>query len=250
MGSTTVTRRALYILDTPLLRSVFSHERRLRLYSLTAFSASLSNLHSKSLQVGSSMYIRQFLLPKLHSSARRFYAHDISSLNVKALDKWIALDKEHSLRDTLSADHLADLYITLPTRDGSIRPAPCRRPQEGATLDFGHELVFCHPRNPVAALRPDGSDGDFCPPQPFSRRMWASGSFKWQSPLIVGEEVEAQSTVTSVEKKGFEKGSPMVFVNQTIEYRRPGHHVPSTVEERSHVYLPPGLNKRSVREGM
>jgi hydroxyacyl-ACP dehydratase HTD2-like protein with hotdog domain len=99
------------------------------------------------------------------------------------------------------------------------------------------------------ALRPDGSDPDFCPPTPFTRRLWASGSMVWHSPLIIGEEVQALSTVTSVEKKGFEKGSPMVFVNQTIEYTRPGHHVPSVVEERTHVYLPPGLNKRSIREG-
>jgi len=98
------------------------------------------------------------------------------------------------------------------------------------------------------ALRPDGSDPDFCPPAPFTRRLWASGSMVWHSPLIIGEEVQALSTVTSVEKKGFEKGSPMVFVNQTIEYTRPGHHVPSVVEGRTHVYLPPGLKKRSIRE--
>lgn len=196
------------------------------------------------------MFFKQFSLPKLHPTARRFCAYDASPLNLKALDRWIALDKGQSYHDTLSADHLADLYITLPTRDGTIRPAPYRRPQEGTILSFGHELVFCHHRNPVAALRLDGSDADFCPPKPFTRRMWASGSFKWQSPpLIIGEEVEARASVTSVLKKGFEKDSPMVFVNQTIEYRKLGQNVPSTVEERTHVYLPPGLNKNSVREG-
>jgi hydroxyacyl-ACP dehydratase HTD2-like protein with hotdog domain len=194
------------------------------------------------------MLIRH-LIPKLY--ARRCYSSTAaSSLNINALDSWIALEKSLLLNDTLAPDHLADLYITLPTRDGT-RGKPFPPPSKGLKLGYGHHLVFFHPRNPELALRPDGTDADFCPPEPFTRRMWAGGSMTWNSPLTVGETVESISKVSSVEKKGFEKGTPMVFVNQTIEYyRQLGKGIANIVEDRSHVYLPPEHHKREVRDGM
>lgn len=79
---------------------------------------------------------------------------------------------------------------------------------------------------------------------------WAGGSMKWINPLVIGDKVNSLSTVASVQKKGFEKGRPMVFVNQMIEYRKKGSNDLSVVEDRSHVYLPPGLKKREPRDGM
>jgi hydroxyacyl-ACP dehydratase HTD2-like protein with hotdog domain len=58
-----------------------------------------------------------------------------------------------------------------------------------------------------------------------------------QNPLCVGDSAVSTSTVDSVEKKGFEKGSPMVFVKQKIEVNRVGKAQPSVVEERTHVYI-------------
>jgi hydroxyacyl-ACP dehydratase HTD2-like protein with hotdog domain len=185
------------------------------------------------------------ILPKL---SLRLYSSSASSLNIEALDDWIISEKSLSIDDTLGSLHLTDLYVTLPTRD-ITRGKPFPRPSNGLNLGYGHHLIFFHPRNPESALRPDGTDADFCPPEPFTRRMWAGGSMKWHSPLVIGDRVESISTVSSVEKKGFEKGTPMVFVNQTIKYRRFGQKAVNIVEERSHVYLPPGHNKREVREG-
>lgn len=180
-------------------------------------------------------------------SAWRRYSSTASSLNIEGLNNWIASEKSLTLRDTLSTNHLADLYATLPTRDGT-RGEPFPQPSKGLKLGYGHHLIFFHPRNPESTLRPDGTDADFCPPDPFTRRMWAGGSMKWYGPLAIGERVRSISTVSSVEKKGFEKGTPMVFVNQTIEYQKLGTSVMNIIEERSHVYLPPGHNKREVRE--
>lgn len=189
------------------------------------------------------------LLHPGHSLARRLYSSaSVSSLELQNLDTWIASEKTLSLRDTLTPTHLADLYVTLPTRDGT-RGENFSKPIEGLKLEYGHHLAFFHPRNPEAVLRPDGTDADFCPPEPFTRRMWAGGSMKWLDPLAIGQKVDAVSTVSSVEKKGFEKGSPMVFVNQTINYTIEGRLEPSVVERRAHVYLPPGLSKREPREG-
>jgi hypothetical protein len=75
---------------------------------------------------------------------------------------------------------------------------------------------------------------------------------KWGEPLVMGKRVNSLSTVSSAEKKGFEKVKLIVFVNSTIRYRsrKTGVRVASIVKERSHVvFLPSGHNKREVREG-
>lgn len=189
------------------------------------------------------------LLRPGHFVTKRLYS-SISSLELQNLDAWIvASEKTLPLSDTLTPTHLADLYVTLPTRDGTLGKKS-HKPIEGRKLEYGHHLAFFHPRNPEAVLRPDGTDADFCPPEPFTRRMWAGGSMRWLDPLIIGQTVDAVSTVSSVEKKGFKKGLPMVFVNQTINYMSKGRVNPNVVEGRVHVYLPPGLSRREPREGV
>ena len=174
-----------------------------------------------------------------------------------ALDAWLAQPKSLALAlaDTLTPRHLADLYITLPTRDGSCA-RPFQPPALGTPLGYGHHLAFFHPRHPESALRPDGTDADFCPPEPFTRRMWASGTMRWNTKpggaLRVGDNAHAVSTIASVEKKGFDAEStrPMLFVKQRIEITAQGREEPSVVEERSHVYLASGGNRRDARQGV
>ena len=72
---------------------------------------------------------------------------------------------------------------------------------------------------------------------------------EWRKSLIIGGQATSVSTVGAVEKKGFEKGSPMVFVKQQIEIRNKGEAEPAVLEERSHVYLALGATKRTTREG-
>ncbi|KAJ7071974.1 hypothetical protein C8F01DRAFT_1102037 [Mycena amicta] len=154
-----------------------------------------------------------------------------------ALERWIATPpRELALQAQFSLERLSDLYITLPTRDGSRRPfAP---PTTSSPLGFGAHLAFFHPRNPERDLRPDGTDAEFCPPG-FTRRMWAGGRMRWnaEKPLLAGSSAISTSTIESVEKKGFDKGRPMVVVKQKIEVTMEGEQLPSVVEERSHVYL-------------
>ncbi|KAH9900981.1 hypothetical protein C8Q73DRAFT_676457 [Cubamyces lactineus] len=169
-----------------------------------------------------------------------------SPFDADALDRWISAEKRLTLYDTIRPEHLADLYVTLPTRDGSARAfSP---PQDGAQLGFGHHLVFFHPRNPERVLRSDGTDTDFCPPEPFTRRMWAGGRMEWKRPLCVGDKATAEATIGAVTKKGFEKGTPMVFVTQKIEYRKRESDEVCIEEERAHVYLAVAGNKRGVKE--
>ncbi|KAI0797975.1 hypothetical protein C8Q75DRAFT_740221 [Abortiporus biennis] len=171
--------------------------------------------------------------------------------SLKLLDEWIARDKKLVTTATLHTEHLSDLYVTLPTRDGSRKPY--RAPHEGNPLPYGHHLAFFHPRNPESSLRTDGTDADFCPPEPFTRRMWAGGSIEWKKPLIIGHKAIASSSIGSVKKKGFEMEkegttpNPMVFVNQKIEYSHVGSEEVAIEEERSHVYLSAPANSRGVR---
>ena len=182
--------------------------------------------------------------------ARRFFT--TSSLNLPALDAWIASQKSLVLTDTFHTTHLSDLFITLPTRDGT-RGRPFSPPVESTPLGYGHHLAFFHPRNPEASLRTDGTDADFCPPEPFTRRMWAGGTMTWNKDgeLKVGEKATAVATVDKVEKKGFDVGKPMVFVNQRIQVTGKGRIEHGMVEERAHVYVASGRSemKREPRQG-
>jgi hydroxyacyl-ACP dehydratase HTD2-like protein with hotdog domain len=190
-------------------------------------------------------------LPKI--CRQRLYSSTISSqdLNIDALNTWIARPKQLSVIDTFRPEHLSDLYITLPTRDGTKQAYT--PPEEFNELGYGHHLAFFHLRNPESLLRPDGTDANFCPPAPFTRRMWGGGKIHWvpDNPLLISSEATAKSTIVSVHKKGFEKGTPIVIVNQNIEICRGWDNVThAVVEERSHIYLPQTAQvNRRVREG-
>ncbi|KAF8625797.1 hypothetical protein AX15_005184 [Amanita polypyramis BW_CC] len=168
----------------------------------------------------------------------RFYSTHISSTQLNALDNWIASPAELALSSTIDREHLSDLYITLPTRDGIRKPY--EEPRDTQPLAYGHHLAFFHTRTPESLLKADSTDPVLCPPEPFTRRMWAGGKFEWNNanPLLIGSKATAHSTIASVEKKGFENGKPMVFVSQKIEIVMQGSSEPSAIETRSHVYLP------------
>jgi hydroxyacyl-ACP dehydratase HTD2-like protein with hotdog domain len=188
-------------------------------------------------------------LGRRHDMRRDCSHRLLSSEAISALDKWISTEKCLVLKDTYHRRHLEDLFITLPTRDGTRRPY--ESPKEGSALGYGHHLAFFHPRTPEKYLRADGTDADFCPPEPFVRRMWAGGKMEWKLPLTIGAESCSVATVDSVSKKGFDRGSPMVFVKQRIEVKSDEQSVtPNIVEERTHVYLALGTaQKRIVRQG-
>ncbi|KAH9180682.1 hypothetical protein EDB89DRAFT_1840662 [Lactarius sanguifluus] len=164
----------------------------------------------------------------------------------EALDLWASQKKSITLSETLHTDRVSDLYVTLPTRDGTRHPY--KSPKNSEALGFGHHLVFFHPRTPEKYLRPDGTDADFCPPEPFVRRMWAGGRMEWRKPLIIGGRATACMNVRSAIKKGFVDGVPMVFVNQGIEISNEGDEEYAILEERTHVYLALGVNQRRFRE--
>jgi len=151
---------------------------------------------------------------------------------------WIENTPITTRTDTFHYEKLSDLYITLPTRDGSRRPYV--EPQAGQPVPHGSQLNFFHARLPQGELRADGTDGKLSPPAPFLRRMWAAGKMTWNNdnPMLIGSKAKAKFSVVDVQLKGFERDKPMVFVNQQIEYENEGTKIGhSLIEERVHVYF-------------
>lgn len=183
------------------------------------------------------------MIPRLSRAS----AHTIAG--EEALDRWISQKKGITLSETLHTDRVSDLYITLPTRNGTRRPYAA--PMNSEPLGFGHHLAFFHPRTPETDLRPDGTEAHFCPPEPFVRRMWAGGRIEWKKSLIIGGKATACASVCSVDKKGFDGAcaAPMVFVNQCIEIANEGEEESAVLEERTHVYHALGRYQRPPREG-
>ncbi|KAF8892554.1 hypothetical protein BD779DRAFT_1436776 [Infundibulicybe gibba] len=166
----------------------------------------------------------------------------------EALEKWIASPKQRVLEDAFHAERMGDLYITLPTRDGTRKSYEV--PLDGNPVGYGHHLAaFFHPRTPEARLREDGTDPDFGPPAPYTQRMWAGGRIRWNdgNPLLIGRRARAESTVTDIKKKE-SKGTPLLFLTQTINIVQEGSTAPSVVEERDHVYLPKAEGAKTTRE--
>ncbi|KAG6874184.1 hypothetical protein C0995_003730 [Termitomyces sp. Mi166 len=180
----------------------------------------------------------------------------LSNPEVEALNRWISTPREQVLSDTFHLERLSDLYITLPTRDGSRQPY--LPPKETSPMGYAHHIAFFHARTPEAKLREDGTDADFSPPEPFTRRMWAGGKMVWdpEVPLMIGQRATATWGIDSVKKRGFDDPQkiPMVFVNQRIDITMKGNTRPSLTEERSHVYFavtssdPPKTKAREVKD--
>jgi hypothetical protein len=192
--------------------------------------------------------------PRFRSSALR---RTLTTDAVRTLDTWIdgVRGQRFAVSDHFNPHHLANLYATLPTRDGSSLSHPSYAPLVHHDLAPGHHLVFFNAANPTRQLRADGSDADFAPPPPFTRRMWAGGRMTW-SPrdgvlgnMAVGKQARATTEIVDV-KKRLDGPTPMVFVKQRIRVKYWDHHGRQLVEEeRTHVYQPPKTTPRAPRVG-
>ena len=115
------------------------------------------------------------------------------------LDAW--LDKQEVLKDDITAFPLKAMTATLDQTDaGNIVPP------------LWHWLYFL-PVSPLTEAGPDGHPkrGDFLPPVPLPRRMWAGGRLTFHEPLKVGERAVRTSTIANIEDKTGRSGR-LVFV--------------------------------------
>jgi 3-methylfumaryl-CoA hydratase len=129
-----------------------------------------------------------------------------------SLKAWVG--RSETLRDEITAAPLRALSATLDRDD----PDPAR----GTPVPpLGHWLYFL-PTHRESEIGPDGHArrGGFLPPVPLPRRMWAGGRLKWEAanPLRVGDEVQRDSRIASVEHKSGRSGD-LVFVTVVHEIR-------------------------------
>jgi 3-methylfumaryl-CoA hydratase len=99
---------------------------------------------------------------------------------------------------------------------------------------LAHWLMF-HPLTRQSALDVDGHTrrGDFLPPIPLPRRMWAGGRLEFHHPLCVGDEFTRSSRIAMIESKNGRAGA-LVFV--TVRHEISGRRGLALVEEQDIVY--------------
>ena len=132
---------------------------------------------------------------------------DIRTLDVATLahlQSWVG--KTETLSDDITAAPLRGLSATLDRKD----PLPV-----GGTAvpPLWHWLYFL-PHQRQSEIGPDGhaKRGDFLPPVPLPRRMWAGGRLQWHQPVLrVGDAVKRVSRIESVTHKAGRTGD-LVFV--------------------------------------
>jgi 3-methylfumaryl-CoA hydratase len=112
---------------------------------------------------------------------------------------------------------------------------PGRAPEYGDEVPPAwHWLYFLEAR-PASQIGSDGHPqrGDFLPPVPLPRRMWAGGRIEWHAPLRVGDAATRLSEIVSVEPKSGRTGT-LVFV--TVRHTISVAGGVSIVEEHDIVY--------------
>jgi 3-methylfumaryl-CoA hydratase len=131
----------------------------------------------------------------------------MSGLDVAALQAWIG--RQTVVEDPMTpfgARALAALLDHAHTLNA------------GDALPLAWHWVYFLDAPSSAATALDGHvrTGDFLPPVPLPRRMWAAGALELERPLCLGEPAEKRSTIVAIDAKEGKSG-PLVFV--TLEHR-------------------------------
>jgi 3-methylfumaryl-CoA hydratase len=115
-----------------------------------------------------------------------------------------------TLHDCITAAPLQGMHALLEDADAPSAP-------DAALPPLWHWLYFL-PHTPQSQLGPDGHPrkGNFLPPVPLPRRMWAGGRVHWHAPLRSGQAVQRVSAIQKVDHKVGRSGE-LVFVQ--VEHR-------------------------------
>jgi 3-methylfumaryl-CoA hydratase len=107
--------------------------------------------------------------------------------------------------------------------------------RRGSPLPEGWHAVFFGPVVPQSQLGPDGHPrkGDFLPPVPLPRRMFAGRRIRFVAPVRIGAELRRISTIAGVTPKTGRSGR-MVFVR--VEHRIEADGTLAVLEDQDIVY--------------
>src|SRR5262245_21073238 len=149
-----------------------------------------------------------------------------AAMSLEDFTKWIG--RSRTVEDLVAPFPMRALSATLDESDPDPKPGDPLPP-------LWHWLYFLE----AAPLSKVGSDGhaergDFLPPVPLPRRMWAGSRFVFEGePLAIGDTARRVSRIKSIEPKAGSTGA-MVFV--TVEHTVSGPGGVSLVEDHDIVY--------------
>ncbi|HTB04151.1 MAG TPA: MaoC family dehydratase N-terminal domain-containing protein [Bradyrhizobium sp.] len=114
-------------------------------------------------------------------------------LDIDHLRRWIGRSNQAS--GIVTAQIVKGLRATLFMEIGE--------PKVGDAAPWTVHWCLAQPVYPMSELGPDGhpTRGDFLPPVPLPRRMWAGGELEFFSALCVGDEVTRTSRIADVAMK-------------------------------------------------
>jgi 3-methylfumaryl-CoA hydratase len=117
------------------------------------------------------------------------------------LQDWVG--RTSTVEETADGERAARL-ATLLGREGDAQ-APL--------FPLGHWLHFSEDDVPMSDLGADGHVklGEFMPPIPLPRRMWAASTLEFHAPILPGQTLERTTTIESVTEKTGSTG-PLCFV--------------------------------------
>ncbi|HEY5790278.1 MAG TPA: MaoC family dehydratase N-terminal domain-containing protein [Gammaproteobacteria bacterium] len=152
------------------------------------------------------------------------------SIDIEHLRSWIGREEEAT--GHASGWQAAVMQATLDR----VPPAYA----DGDPLPPGWHVFYFPEVVRLAETGPDGHRrrGEFLPPVPLPRRMWAGSRMRFLQPLRVGERLTRLSRITAVEMKEGRSG-PLVFV--TTEHTISGENGVATRDEHVAVYRGPGV---------
>lgn len=120
-------------------------------------------------------------------------------------DEWIG-------RESIAEDEISDRLLT----QFRATLSPDLSESQPAIAPWLIHWCLAPPAAPSSALGKDGHPrtGDFLPPVPLPRRMWAAGRLWFTDPLRPGDHVKRTSTITNISRKQGRTGE-MWFVTVT-----------------------------------
>ena len=112
----------------------------------------------------------------------------------------------------------------------------------GDPLPLLHHWLYFWDVKPPRALGNDGhpAKGDFLPPVPLPRRMWAGGRLTFHKPLLLGASVTKTSTILTVTEKTGRTGT-LIFV--TVQHEFDAGDGVAITEEQDLVYREPATTR-------
>ena len=147
---------------------------------------------------------------------------------VENLQKWIGNTESHT--DIVTAS-LVERYKAVI---GQVAP------KDG--VPYGLHWCTCLPTANMDALGEDGhpKTGNFLPPSPLPRRMWAARDVIFLRPISVGSKIDRHSTIANVTEKSGRSGK-LLFVE--VEHLTQANGVDAVQEKQTIVYREPSSQK-------